>query len=179
MSRAQISSLPPSAPVTSEAFREACAHFATGVAIATTRDALGNPHGLTIGSFTPVSLNPPLVLICVDSHCALLMHFRSGVSFAVNILEASQRELSETFALKPDQRFDNVNWTEGVTGAPVIAGSLATLECRKTRILEAGDHSVVFGEVVDAIVRTGRPLLYFHRDYRALLLNAADSLPLD
>jgi len=140
------------------------------VAIATTRDTHGNPHGLTISSFTPVSLIPPLVLICVDSHCALLAHFHSSASFAVNILEASQRDLSSAFALKPDQRFDNVDWAEGVTGAPVIAGSLATLECRKTRILEAGDHSVVFGEVVDAIVRTGRPLLYFHRAYRDIVL---------
>ncbi len=179
MSRAQISSLPPSAPVSPEAFREACAHFASGVAIATTRDPLGNPHGLTISSFTPVSLDPPLVLICVDSHCALLAHFRSSAFFAVNILEASQRALSEAFALKPDQRFDNVDWSAGVTAAPLLAGSLATIECRKTRILEAGDHGVVFGEVVAAAVHSGRPLVYFHRAYRALALTAADSLPLD
>ena len=162
-----------------EAFREACAHFASGIAIATTRDPLGNPHGLTISSFTPVSLDPPLVLICVDSHCALLAHFRSCPFFAVNILEASQRALSEAFALKPDQRFDNVDWSAGVTASPLLAGSLATMECRKTRILEAGDHSVVFGEVAAAAVHPGRPLVYFHRAYRALALNAAASLPLD
>ena len=128
----------------------------------------GTPHGLTISSFTAVSISPPLILICIDFTSQALEHFRRGPYFAVNVLTNSQGDLSVTFAEKPEGRFDGVSWEPGETGAPLLEGALATLECRVERVLDAGDHAVVFGEVVRAECRDGRPLLYFNRGYREL-----------
>jgi len=151
-----------------DAFREACALFATGVAIATVRAQDGSPHGLTVTSFSAVSMFPPLVLICIDSECPFISHFRQGTHFSVNILSESQRDLSVTFATKPDARFEGVDWFAGVTGAPVLRGCLATLECRTASIVESGDHAIFVGEVEHASASGGKPLLYFYRDYRSL-----------
>jgi flavin reductase (DIM6/NTAB) family NADH-FMN oxidoreductase RutF len=136
--------------------------------VATVRAADGAPHGLTISSFTSVSISPPLILICIDFASQAVDHFRRGPYFAVNILTDSQRDLSVTFAEKPEGRFDGVAWQPGETGAPLLKGALAALECRVERVLDAGDHAVVFGEVVRVECREGRPLLYFNREYRVL-----------
>jgi flavin reductase (DIM6/NTAB) family NADH-FMN oxidoreductase RutF len=151
-----------------DSYRQVCAQFATGVAVATVRASDGRPHGLTVSSFTAVSIDPPLILICIDFRCTAIEHFRAGPFFAINILTDAQRELSVIFAAKPEGRFDGVDWTPGETGAPLLSGTLATMECRLERVLDVGDHAVVFGEVVRARVNRGRPLLYFDRDYRAL-----------
>jgi flavin reductase (DIM6/NTAB) family NADH-FMN oxidoreductase RutF len=149
-------------------YRQVCSQFATGVAVATVRAPDGAPHGLTVSSFTPVSIDPPLILICIDFRCTGIEHFRTGPFFAVNILTAAQRELSVIFADKPEGRFEGVEWSPGQTGAPLLAGALAVTECRLERVLNAGDHAVVFGEVVRARVHGGSPLLYFDRAYRVL-----------
>jgi len=151
-----------------DTYRQACSQFATGVAVTTVCAADGTPHGLTVSSFTAVSIAPPLILICIDFRCTAIEHFRVGPFFAINILTEAQRELSVVFAAKPEGRFEGVGWTPGQTGAPLLAGALATMECRLERVLNAGDHAVVFGEVVRARVHGGRPLLYFDRAYRAL-----------
>jgi flavin reductase (DIM6/NTAB) family NADH-FMN oxidoreductase RutF len=161
-----LSSAPPSNP--REALRQACALFATGVTVATVRASNGSPHGLTVSSFTSVSIEPPLVLICIDYTCPFLAHFRLSTNFAVNVLSESQRDLSVIFAEKPEGRFEGLAWHANHTGAPLLAGCLATIECRVTTILEAGDHAIFLGEVVHAEWNEGRPLLYFNRDYRAL-----------
>ncbi len=169
LSRAPINEPPRrDAPVAPEIFREACAQLASGVSIATVRDTAGTAHGMTISTFTPVSLDPPLVLICVDSRCALLPHFRASSSFAVNLLAESQADLSIAFSVKPEHRFEGVEWSEGITGAPLITGSIASLECRRTAMQESGDHWVIFGEVVNTRTAPGRPLVYFERGYRFL-----------
>ena len=152
----------------SEAFRKACALFATGVAVATVRAPDGAPHGLTVSSFTSVSIQPPLILFCIDYACNFLSHFRACTSFAVNVLSEDQREISNTFARKPEGRFEQVDWYTKSTGAPLLAGCIANLECRLSSIIEAGDHAIFLGEVIHAESRGGRPLLYFNRDYRAL-----------
>ncbi|HEV2691126.1 MAG TPA: flavin reductase family protein [Bryobacteraceae bacterium] len=151
-----------------EAFREACALFATGVAIATVRAADGTPHGLTVSSFTSVSMEPPLILVCIDYDCPFLSHFRSGTHFAVNILSDAQRDLSVVFSEKPGGRFEGVDWYSKGTDAPLLRGALATLECRVVNIIEVGDHAVFLGEVIAADAMGGKPLLYFNRDYRTL-----------
>jgi flavin reductase (DIM6/NTAB) family NADH-FMN oxidoreductase RutF len=150
-------------------YRRTCAQFATGVAVATVRALDGTPHGLTISSFTAVSIRPPLILICIDFASEALEHFRRGPYFAVNVLTAAQQELSVTFAEKPEGRFEGVAWSRGETGVPLLDGALSTLECRLERVLEAGDHAVIFGEVVRAECREGQPLLYFNRGYRSLV----------
>lgn len=156
-------------PETQEAqFRRACGRFATGVAIATLRAADGSPHGITINSFTSVSLRPPLVLICIDRQAASREHFQTQELFAINILQATQQELSVRFAEWPEGRFEGIAWREGTGGVPVLEGSLAVFECRKQMVVPAGDHDVVFGEVLSATTADGSPLLYFGGQYREL-----------
>jgi flavin reductase (DIM6/NTAB) family NADH-FMN oxidoreductase RutF len=142
--------------------------FATGVAVATVRASDGTPHGLTVSSFTSVSLQPPLILICIDYAFNFLSHFRACSNFAVNVLNETQRDLSVTFAVKPEGRFEGVDWHTNVTGAPLLRGCIANIECRLSSIIEAGDHAIFLGEVIHAESPGGRPLLYFNRDYRAL-----------
>jgi flavin reductase (DIM6/NTAB) family NADH-FMN oxidoreductase RutF len=151
-----------------EAFRKACARFATGVTVATVRASDGTPHGLTISSFTSVSIQPPLILICIDYACAFLSHFRACTNFAINVLNESQRDLSVTFAQKPEGRFEGVDWCASETGAPLLRGCIANIECRLSSVIEAGDHAIFLGEVIHAEAYPGLPLLYFNRDYRAL-----------
>ncbi|MDX1979853.1 MAG: flavin reductase family protein [Bryobacteraceae bacterium] len=155
----------PLAPVPASGFRRACAQFATGVTIATTIDPEGAPHGLTINSFTSVSLEPPLVLICIGHNSTVLKHFRAATHYAVNILAEDQRDLSNRFALRMEQRFDGVRWEGGVSGVPLITGALATIECRVAQTLEAGDHVILLAEAVDVRINGGNPLLYFNSAY--------------
>ena len=155
--------------VVAQAFLRACAQFATGVAIATVADAAGSPHGMTINSFTSVSLEPPLVLICIDHKARILDHFLSADFFAINILRDSQQELSERFARPGEDRFDALGWYPGETRAPLIPDALAIFECAVFERRKAGDHTIVIGEVVQAVRREGRPLVYFSSSYQTLL----------
>ena len=149
-------------------FRRACAQFATGVAVLTTTDSTGSPHGLTVNSFTSVSAEPPLVLVCIDLKCSLLVHFRTSDYFAVNILAVDQQSLSERFAANIDARFDGVLWSSGSTGAPVLGGTCCSMECRVLERICAGDHVILIGEVVGADIAGGAPLLYYASGYRSL-----------
>ncbi|HLH00593.1 MAG TPA: flavin reductase family protein [Bryobacteraceae bacterium] len=151
-----------------QSFRDACALFAAGVAVATVTAPDGTPQGLTVSSFTSVSVDPSLVLICIDLKCPQVSYFRQGTHFAVNILTESQRDVSIAFAEKLAGRFDGIEWSSGRTGAPVLDRCLAVLECRTASILEAGDHAVFVGQVENVESRGGQPLLYFNRDYRRL-----------
>jgi flavin reductase (DIM6/NTAB) family NADH-FMN oxidoreductase RutF len=169
LSRPAPSSHTGSAPLfNAEAFRKACALYATGVTVATVRAPDGTPHGLTVSSFTSVSIQPPLILICIDYAFNFLSHFRACSNFAVNVLSESQRDLSVTFAEKPEGRFEGVEWYTNVTGAPLLRGCIANIECRLSSIIEAGDHAIFLGEVMQVESPGGRPLLYFNRDYRSL-----------
>jgi 4-hydroxyphenylacetate 3-hydroxylase, reductase component len=151
-----------------ETFREACAKFATGVAVATVLAPDGTPHGLTVSSFTAVSIEPPLILVCIDYACAFLGHFRASTHFGVNVLSEDQREVSVIFAEKPEGRFDGVEWYSTESGVPLLQNCLTNLECRVSSIIEAGDHAIFLAEVVEAESREGQPLLYYNRDYRSL-----------
>lgn len=153
----------------SEIFRETCAQFASGVAVVTVRTPDGTPHGLTVSSFTPVSLEPPLILVCIDHECTILAHFRSAAHFAVNILSAAQREYSVIFSEKPEGRFEGIAWYPGESGAPLLPEVLALLECSVAQVLDAGDHAILIGEVIRSEPGRGDPLVYFNRAYRTLL----------
>lgn len=153
---------------TAEAFRLACGRFATGVAIATTIDSSGSPCGLTISSFSSVSLDPPLVLFCIDRASQVLPAFEACNSFVINILDQSQRDLSERFATRQRDRFSGLDFRRGASGAPVIPHSLALIECRRHAVLDGGDHRIFLGEVLSVQVREGDPLLYFASRYRHL-----------
>lgn len=148
-------------------FRQVCGKFATGIVVATVMGE-GRPHGVTVNSFTSVSLDPPLILFCLDRRAAILPHFQTAGHFAINILEEAQIEISGRFARTGLERFEGVEWRAGATGVPVLEGTLAFLECALESIAEGGDHVIVLGEVMRAGCRDGRPLLYFASGYRRL-----------
>jgi flavin reductase (DIM6/NTAB) family NADH-FMN oxidoreductase RutF len=156
------------APVSSVEFRHACGRFATGVTIATVTDTQGVPHGLTVSSFVSVSLEPPLVSICLGHAVTLIDLFRDANYFGINVLSESQRPLSELFARKGQDRFQGVAWTPGKTGVPLIGGVLAAMECRVEQRIPAGDHDIFVGLMVATRVAEGAPLLHFEGAYRKL-----------
>jgi flavin reductase (DIM6/NTAB) family NADH-FMN oxidoreductase RutF len=151
-----------------QAFLRACAQFATGVAITTVVDASGAPHGMTVNSFTSVSLTPPLVLVCIDHRAGIRNLLLKTEFFAINVLRENQQELSMHFARPGEDRFGAVEWFPGETGMPLIPGTLATIECAVFERIESGDHTIMIGEVVSAIRHEGRPLLYFSSSYQNL-----------
>jgi len=156
------------APVASEEFRHVCGRFATGVAVATVLDARGRPHGLTVNSFTSVSLSPPLVSICLGLNVTVLDAFREAQYYGINILADTQREVSDRFARKGLDRFANISWHRGKTGAPLIAGCLATLECAIRQRVPCGDHEILVGEVTHSQINQGSPLIFYASGYRTL-----------
>ena len=155
--------------VDSALFRRVCGRFPTGVTVITVRDAEGHPHGVTISSFTSLSLRPQLVMVCIDLRSGVLGHFLESTHFAINILAEHQEEHSRRFASTSESRFHGVDWHEAESGVPLLDGSLAQLECSTTRWFEAGDHVVLIGEVLRAGYREGKPLVYFASNYGPLL----------
>jgi flavin reductase (DIM6/NTAB) family NADH-FMN oxidoreductase RutF len=155
--------------VDSASFRQACACFASGVTVTTTCAPDGSPHGLTVSSFASLSLAPPLVLVCVDVKRARLLEcFRQHGRFAINILSQGQDALSARFARPGPDSFDELSWYRGVTGVPLLRGTMASLECLLTDSLRAGDHQILIGAVQQVSTSPGSPLVYFNRGYRAL-----------
>jgi flavin reductase (DIM6/NTAB) family NADH-FMN oxidoreductase RutF len=155
--------------MTSHEFRRACAHFATGVCVLTACNSKGVPHGLTVNSFSSVSLDPPLVMAAIAHSSTQLAGFDEAESFAVNILTEQQRSLSVYFATREVGRFDGIAWTAGqTTGSPVLEETLGVIECLTVRRFDAGDHRILVGEAVAATVRQGRPLLYYKSGYAGL-----------
>ena len=137
------------APVSSEEFRRACGRFATGVTIASVLDRQGTPHGLTVSSFTSVSLDPPLVLICLGHAVTIIDAFRAASHFGINVLAEDQRALSERFARKGHDRFDGVSGIAARPACRCCRTSLADHRMRRrTSAFTAGDHDIFVGEMV-------------------------------
>jgi flavin reductase (DIM6/NTAB) family NADH-FMN oxidoreductase RutF len=154
--------------VTSEEFRRACGRFATGVTIATVFDKEGIPHGLTVSSFTSVSLHPPLILICLGHAVTVIEAFRAAQYFGINVLSDSQQKLSEKFARKGHDRFGGVEWERGESGVPLLPDVIAAIECKIQQRFTSGDHDIFVGEMVRGRVAEGEPLIYFASHYRQL-----------
>jgi flavin reductase (DIM6/NTAB) family NADH-FMN oxidoreductase RutF len=156
-------------PVTAQEFRSALARWASGVAIVTSA-AGGRVHGMTVSAFASVSLAPPLVLVCADKTSNTLGLIEEGRVFAVNVLASSQQALSNRFASKKDEhlRFEGIAWRSGATGAPILAGVLAALDCRVVAAHDAGDHVIYVGAVETIELAPGEPLLYYGGAYRGL-----------
>ena len=149
-------------------YRRTCAQFATGVTVVTTVDTGGHPHGLTVNSFSSVSLDPPLVLVSIDLRNAILGHFITSSCFAINVLGEDQEELSRRFSSTAENRFLGLEWTANASGVPLLSGVLAQLECAVVQTFEAGDHTVLIGEVRRARCEAGQPLVFFNSGYRQL-----------
>lgn len=152
--------------VDGEDLRFVLSHFATGITVVTGRDEERRPHAVTVNSFTSVSLDPPLILYCLDKCAFNFRVFANVGAFAVNILSEAQQVLSDRFARMAEDDLSDLPVTELVTGSPVLVGCLAALDCQTYAIHEAGDHLIVVGHV-RAIKEPHEapPLLYFRGRY--------------
>jgi flavin reductase (DIM6/NTAB) family NADH-FMN oxidoreductase RutF len=156
-------------PVSKDEFRRALSRFASGVTVVTTKCENNKLHGITVSAFSSLSLEPPLVLICIDKRASVHSYLREGVHFAVNILAEDQELISRRFASREADRFDKTSFTEGATGVPLIEGALAAIECRVVNTYPGGDHTIFVGEVISTTVSEGKPLAYFRGSYARLL----------
>jgi flavin reductase (DIM6/NTAB) family NADH-FMN oxidoreductase RutF len=152
-------------------FRRAMGCFATGVTVITL-DYEGAVQGMTANAFCSVSLEPLLVLVCVDQKAKTHAHLHATKRFGVNVLSADQREISEYYALPIPDHADaqraGARFGHTAHGTPVLHGALAYLECGLRSSHDAGDHTIFIAEVEEIVVRRGNPLLYFRGEYRAL-----------
>ena len=145
--------------------RRAFGCFVTGVTVVTTIDSAGRPRGFTANSFTSVSLDPPLVLVCIAHTAGSYPLFSTTPHFAINILSEEQRPISGRFASKEADKFAQVQWRSGRTGSPLIAGTVAWLDCRMEQQIDAGDHLILVGRVVDFDHSTQTPLGFCRGNY--------------
>jgi flavin reductase len=151
-------------------FRRAMGSFATGVTIITV-DLDGEVHGMTANAFASVSIDPLLVLVCVDHSTRTHAHLHARKRFGINVLSEGQRAISEYYA-RPERAHERAEAEAGARfdrtshGTPMLHGSLAYLECRLHSAEPAGDHTIFIAEVEDAVVREGNPLLFFRGQYR-------------
>jgi flavin reductase (DIM6/NTAB) family NADH-FMN oxidoreductase RutF len=165
-------------PITGAAFREALSQFASGVTIVAAHHPSG-PVGFTATGFSSVSLSPPLVLVCVDKGASAHSGVVAADYFGVSILDDRQAWIALQFARSGIDRFDGVPLRiSKADRAPLIDGALAHLECRKHTCLEAGDHTILFGEVLEGVVGVGRPLLHFARRFGSFVAEAPEQKPL-
>lgn len=146
-------------------FRRACGKFPTGVTVTTAVGDDGQPHGITLNSFVSVSLGPPMVLVCIDSRSQMMQYMVAGRYFGINILNDRQQDLSIRFSRSWEERFANVNWYLGLTGAPLLFDVPAVFECRVESVTSAGDHCIILGRVLHASSSDQPPLAYMNRSY--------------
>ncbi len=146
-------------------YRKALGCFLTGVTVVTTVDELGRPRGFTANSFTSVSMDPPLVLICIGNHAHSYGVFSEAEHFGVNILSEHHREVSNIFASKHPEKFAQVGWNPGGRGCPLFEDAVAWLDCVVHQRVEAGDHMILIGRVLDFTHSTRSPLGYCRSNY--------------
>ncbi len=151
-------------------FKSALKLWATGVTVVTSKNEQGALKGMTATSFSSVSLEPPLILVCINQAADTGDVMLESKHFAVNILNEAQQDVSNQFAggTSQEERFANVNWHEGELGSPVLDDTLASIECKVVQQVPAGSHWVVIGEVEKVACREGKPLLYYNSGYRTL-----------
>ncbi|MEX2481262.1 MAG: flavin reductase family protein [Gammaproteobacteria bacterium] len=157
--------------ITGEQFRRACGLWATGVSIVTTTDAQGKLYGLTMNAVTSLSLDPPMLLVCVDFGSDTLAPLLESGAFCVNILARNQQDLSNRFAKKGQDKFEGVPYSISANGAPILANTLVSATCSLRDAIDGGDHKICCG-VVETIVANesvdAEPLLYYNGRYAAL-----------
>jgi flavin reductase (DIM6/NTAB) family NADH-FMN oxidoreductase RutF len=155
--------------IDAEEYKQCLSLWATGVTIVTAR-AGDRIHGMTVSAFAAVSLDPRLVLVCAEKTTITHELIAQGGVFAVNLLTREQEALSNRFASKKDEhrRFEGTAHRSGATGAPLIEGALASLDCRVVAAHDAGDHVIYVGRVEEMHRSEGQPLVYFAQRYRSL-----------
>jgi flavin reductase (DIM6/NTAB) family NADH-FMN oxidoreductase RutF len=159
-------------PLTTLQFRKALGHFSTGVTVVTVERAPGLVHGMTANSFTSVSLDPMLILVCVDQRAKLLPLLEKKRRFGVSVLKEGQEAISEYFAKgeqspEAEERLSiHCNWKHG--GIPLLEGTLLRLPCSVVASYITGDHTIFVGEVESAQMEEGEPLLFYRGEYRKI-----------
>jgi flavin reductase (DIM6/NTAB) family NADH-FMN oxidoreductase RutF len=166
----KVLSGPASKPPQPVDLRSVMRFFASAVTVVTGALETGELFGLTVSAFTSVSLEPPLVLICIRNESSATELLRKSMKYCVNILAENQRPIAETFSLAGEGgRFENLNFTFGKGGSPIIHGTIGYIDCKITKIISAGDHTIFLGEAVDVLAEEKKPLLYLNRRYAKLV----------
>lgn len=156
----------------SQDFRKTMGHFTTGVAVLTTCDSEGQPHGMTINSLTSASLEPPLLLFCLNTYSKTAQHFAKASCFAVNILARDQELMARNFAAHNLKEWENISWSFSSLGNPILGGCIAALECKPYSLHLAGDHQILIAEAQKLeIFSTKDPLVFFKSHFHSLIKN--------
>jgi flavin reductase (DIM6/NTAB) family NADH-FMN oxidoreductase RutF len=158
-------------PITADSFRAALGRFASGVTVVSVRHDEGRDHGMTVSAFASLSLEPPLVIACIDRAASMYPLLERAEWFGVSVLEEGQEEVSRRMAdgdVDGPSRFDGVGMVRRETGIALVPDALVHLECRAVARHEGGDHLILIGQVEHAQVGEGKPLLYFRGGYAAL-----------
>ncbi len=155
--------------VSAAEFRSACGLFASGVTIVTRRLPDNAPYGMTVSSFASVSLDPPLVLVCIDRSARFLSGLSPIEPFAVNILSERQQHIAARFASREEEdRFSGIEWAPGWNGVPLVAGVVASFACSLHQTFPSGDHLILVGAVQHIERHKGSPLIWCDRGYHCL-----------
>ncbi len=155
-------------PIDGDLFRSVLGRFASGITVVTTHDTEQRDHGMTASAFSSLSLDPPLILVCIANDATMAPVMAAADSFAVNVLTDGQEALSRRFAGKLDDRFAGIGFSRGKLGDVLLDDVLCWMQCRIVARHPAGDHMIIVGSVEAADVRDGRPLLYYRGGYAQL-----------
>ena len=152
-----------------DSFRSVLGRFASGITVVTTKDGDGRDMGMTVSAFASVSLEPPMISVCIERRASMFRALCSAEQFGVSILAADQEALSRRFAaMESSHRFEGIGYERGESGVVLLGEALAHIECRRVAQHEAGDHTIFIGEVERADARDARPLLYYRGGYAQL-----------
>jgi flavin reductase (DIM6/NTAB) family NADH-FMN oxidoreductase RutF len=150
------------------AFRAVLGRFASGVTVVTTRDENGRDAGMTVSAFASVSLDPPLVLMCIDHAASMYITLSKCTHFVANILSEGQEAIARRFSESDPNRFEGIGYETGQTGGAILFEVLGYIECEVVARHEAGDHTIIVGRVDVATSNEGKPLLYYRGGYAQL-----------
>jgi flavin reductase (DIM6/NTAB) family NADH-FMN oxidoreductase RutF len=154
--------------VSPDEFRSVLGRFPSGVTVVTTKGADGSDEGMTVSAFSSVSLEPPLVLICIEKNASAYEALTIAPGFVVNVLSASQEQIARRFSIVDIDRFEGVGYSRSRNGYTIIDDVLGVIECRRVTNHDAGDHTIIVGEVETTRAETGTPLLYYRGGYAQL-----------
>ena len=154
--------------VSPDEFRSVLGRFPSGVTVVTTKAADGSDQGMTVSAFCSVSLEPPLVLICIEKTASAYEALTSAPGFVVNILSAKQEQIARRFSIVDIDRFEGVGFSRSRNGIAVLDDVLGVIECDRVAQHDAGDHTIIVGEVEAGRAENGTPLLYYRGGYAQL-----------
>ncbi len=154
--------------VSPDEFRSALGRFPSGVTVVTTKGADGSDQGMTVSAFCSVSLEPPLVLICIEKTASVYDALTSAPEFVVNILSAKQEQIARRFSIVDIDRFEGVGFSRTQNGIAVLDDALGIIECNRSALHDAGDHTIIVAEVEATRAENGSPLMYYRGGYAQL-----------